>query len=94
MVERSCCGCRVRREQHQLVRFCRTADGSVVLDGTGTLGGRGSYVCRSVSCLSAALKRAALARSLRAKISEEQAADLTDEFVRYLGVVDGEHQSS
>lgn len=94
MVERSCCGCRVRREQHLLIRFCRTPEGSVVLDKTGTLGGRGSYVCRSVSCLSAALKRSALARSLRAKVSEERAAGLTDEFVRYLGVVDGEYQSS
>ncbi|HEU4868400.1 MAG TPA: YlxR family protein [Actinomycetota bacterium] len=87
-VERSCCGCRTRREKKQLVRFVEVAPGRVELDPEGTAGGRGAYVCRSISCMELAFKRGGLARTLRTAIPGEQAAALRMRFVGYLGVID------
>lgn len=93
-VERSCCACRTRREKHQLVRFAEVPPGRVELDPEGTAGGRGGYVCRSISCMELALKRGGLARTLKTAIPAEQAAALRTSFVGYLGVIDDKHQSS
>lgn len=55
----------------------RLAGGAgVALDPTGKAAGRGAYVHASAECLVLALKRGALARSLKTPIPEEVAAAL------------------
>jgi predicted RNA-binding protein YlxR (DUF448 family) len=58
----------------------------VVLDLSGTLPGRGGYVCRSIACLDIALDKGSLARTLKIAISPEQSAVLRRQCVGYLGV--------
>jgi hypothetical protein len=41
-----------------------------------------------------ALKRGGLARTLKTAIPAERAAALREQFVGYLGVINGKHQSS
>jgi uncharacterized protein len=48
-----------------MMRFVRTADGTVALDAAGTAQGRGAYVCPDLECLSRARRR--LAGAVRAK---------------------------
>jgi predicted RNA-binding protein YlxR (DUF448 family) len=68
------------------MRFARAAPGRVVLDVTGTLEGRGGYVCRKVACLDAAVSKGSLARTLRTAIPPDEATALRRQCVGYLGV--------
>lgn len=63
--ERTCIGCRVQREAHDLLRFACTPQGEVILDASGHAPGRGMYVCCDVICLRKALKPAKLALVLK-----------------------------
>ena len=42
----------------------RTPDGTVVVDESGRLAGRGAYVCRTAACLTIANTKGALSRAL------------------------------
>lgn len=69
--QRQCMGCRERRDKRQLIRVVRKTDGSVCLDFSGKLAGRGAYVCPNPQCLARAQKSRALERSLEVAIPEE-----------------------
>jgi predicted RNA-binding protein YlxR (DUF448 family) len=56
--------CRTERAKRELVRVVRTAAGSVEIDPTGRLPGRGAYVCASGTCAAEAVRRGALERAL------------------------------
>ena len=68
---RQCMGCRERREKRELIRVVRCTDGSVSLDFSGKLNGRGAYICPNLECLKKAQKSKALDRSLEVTIPEE-----------------------
>ena len=53
---RQCMGCRERREKRQLIRVVRCTDGTVSLDFSGKLNGRGAYICPDLECLKKAQK--------------------------------------
>jgi uncharacterized protein len=68
---RTCVACRTRHDKATLVRVVRRPDGRVEMDGSGTLEGRGAYLCADGSCRDMALKRSALQRALRTSIPTE-----------------------
>ena len=68
---RQCMGCRERREKRQMIRVVRCTDGTVSLDFSGKLNGRGAYICPHMECLKKAQKSKALDRSLEVTIGEE-----------------------
>ena len=68
---RQCMGCRERKAKKEMLRVVRTTDGTVSLDFSGKLGGRGAYVCPDVACLKKALKSRSLDRALEVTIPEE-----------------------
>lgn len=73
---RTCVACRTSGGKRGLLRVVRLPDGAgVELDPTGKRNGRGAYVCPVEECVSAALKRKALERSLKlaSPLSEETA---------------------
>ena len=43
--QRQCMGCRERKAKRDMIRVVRCTDGSVSLDFSGKLNGRGAYVC-------------------------------------------------
>ena len=47
------------------MRVVRMPDGSVTIDPSGRMAGRGAYVCREAGCLNRAVAKGALARALR-----------------------------
>ena len=61
---RTCVACRTSRPKRELVRLVRTPEGSVSVDITGKLNGRGAYLCRSDECWTLAERRRALERAL------------------------------
>jgi uncharacterized protein len=74
---RTCIGCRIRREQHELLRLARTPDG-IRFDPDGRLPGRGTYLCPDRACIDDAARRdaGALRRALRGGSVAEAVAAL------------------
>ena len=67
---RRCCGCGESFPKKELIRVVRTPDGTVQMDFTGKLSGRGAYVCRSLTCFKKARKAKRLERNLDITIPE------------------------
>lgn len=72
---RTCINCGRKDQKTQFARIVRTSDGSVFLDETGRMAGRGAYVC-SVQCLEDACKKKRLAHSLKTAIDEKTATEI------------------
>jgi predicted RNA-binding protein YlxR (DUF448 family) len=77
--QRQCMGCRERKEKRQLIRVVRKTDGTVSLDFSGKVSGRGAYICPDPACLAKAQKSKALERSLEVPIPEEVYSHLAKE---------------
>ena len=69
--QRQCMGCRERKNKRDLIRVVRQTDGTVSLDFSGKVNGRGAYLCPDPECLKKARKSKALDRSLEPPIPEE-----------------------
>ena len=82
---RQCMGCRERRPKRELIRVVRCTDGSVCMDFSGKLNGRGAYLCHNAECLKKAQKSKALDRSLEVEIPEEVYGRLAAEMEAGLG---------
>jgi len=74
-----------------LVRVVRTPEGEVHPDATGKRAGRGSYLCHNPECWERAVKKGRLERSLRTKLSKEDAERLLA-FARELAPAIGEQE--
>ena len=68
---RQCMGCRERKAKKEMIRVVRGTDGSVSLDFSGKLNGRGAYICPQAECLRKTRKAKSLERSLEVPIPEE-----------------------
>ena len=69
--QRQCMGCRERKAKKEMIRVVRCTDGTVQLDFSGKLNGRGAYICPNPACLKKAQKTQSLERSLEVPIPEE-----------------------
>lgn len=70
-VERFDCVNRVKTEKSLLLRIVRRPDGSLEVDPTGKMNGRGAYLRADEATLALARKNRALERALATKIPEE-----------------------
>ena len=68
--QRQCMGCRERKAKRDMIRVVRCTDGSVCLDFSGKLNGRGAYVCPDPECLKKARKTRSLERCLETEIPQ------------------------
>jgi len=71
--QRTCVGCGTVRGKREMVRVVRTPEGSVVADPTGKLAGRGAYLCAQEECWKLGLAKGRLERSLKVKITSDDA---------------------
>lgn len=69
--QRMCISCRERSAKRTLFRVVRTPEGSVEIDLTGKLNGRGAYLCDDPACWRRALSSDALSRALKIDLPEE-----------------------
>jgi len=77
--QRQCMGCRERKNKSDMIRVVRKTDGTVSLDFSGKLNGRGAYICPDAQCLKKAQKSRSLERSLEIQIPDEVYARLEGE---------------
>jgi predicted RNA-binding protein YlxR (DUF448 family) len=68
---RTCVACRQEAGKAELVRIVRRPDGSVELDSTRRMSGRGAYIHPVAECIETARKRRAMDRSLGATVPPE-----------------------
>ena len=76
-------GCRERKAKRELIRVVRGVDGTVSLDFSGKLNGRGAYICPDPSCLQKARKAKSLDRSLETEVPEQVYERLNKELEGY-----------
>lgn len=74
--QRTCIACRETKDKRDLIRVVRTPAGSLVVDPTGKLNGRGAYLCRQASCWEKGLQKQRLAQALKTTLSAEEVAEL------------------
>ena len=77
--QRQCMGCRERKPKKEMIRVVRCTDGTVSLDFSGKMNGRGAYICPDPECLKKVQKSKALERSLEVPIPDEVYARLQKE---------------
>lgn len=81
---RTCIGCGTSEEKREVVRFVRTPDGTIEIDPTGRLNGRGAYVHATRDCFESAIRRRKLNSALRANVTEDDIGRLRADFERVL----------
>ncbi len=74
--QRMCVSCRTKKDKSDLVRVVLQPDGSIIYDPTGKASGRGSYLCRSETCIKAELKAHRLSKGLHHMISENDLSEV------------------
>jgi uncharacterized protein len=75
---RTCVACRQEAGKAELVRLVRRPEGSIELDPTGRMPGRGAYLHAAAECVEAARKRRALERALGAPVPPEVWAQVSN----------------
>ena len=63
-------GCNTKKDKKDLIRIVKNQDGSIKLDKTGKMEGRGAYICDSITCLEKVIKTKRLERVFESKIEE------------------------
>lgn len=89
---RTCVGTNTKHPKREMVRIVQTADGHVVVDPTGKLGGsRGAYVSKSSAAAEAALKNRRLEAEfeLQQPISQADAEAILSYFKQFDKAVTG-----
>jgi predicted RNA-binding protein YlxR (DUF448 family) len=69
--QRTCVACRTVRAKRDLIRVVIPAIGTIEVDDSGKLNGRGAYLCAKSECWEEALKSGALNRALRISLTPE-----------------------
>ena len=67
---RTCVVTREKLPKQELLRVVRTPEGNVVVDDSGKMNGRGSYIKKDVTVLEMAQKKKVLERHLECNIEE------------------------
>ena len=67
---RQCLGCNEHKPKRELLRVVRDPEGNISLDFTGKKSGRGAYICKSVKCLSRAVKSRRIEKNLGVAIPD------------------------
>ncbi len=71
IIQRMCIGCNNKKEKHSLIRIVMNKEGSISIDKTGKLSGRGAYICDNIDCLEKLIKSKRLEKVFHTKIDEE-----------------------
>jgi len=71
------------------MRLVRTPEGSVTVDPSGRLAGRGAYVCRTAACLDKAITKGALSRALRTQLPADVRTSLAGSATAYMTDAEG-----
>lgn len=69
--QRTCIGCKTKKDKKDLVRIVKDKDGNIFIDKTGKANGRGAYICDDITCLEKSIKSKSIQRNFETEITEE-----------------------
>lgn len=84
---RMCLVCRRHDVPANFIRVVRRPDGTVVVDDSGRVNGRGAYLCPSSRCVQTAFRQKRLDKALKVRVPEDVYLRLLE---RVRGLADGD----
>lgn len=78
---RKCTGCGESKPKKELVRVVKTPEGTVCLDLSGKMNGRGAYICKNPECLRKAKKQKRFERAFEVPVPDEIYSALEKELI-------------
>lgn len=79
--QRTCMGCNSKKNKNELIRIVKDKNGTISVDKTGKLSGRGAYLCDNIVCLEKVIKSKRLERAFETHISNKIYESLRDAMV-------------
>ena len=76
---RMCIACKSSKPKRELIRIVKNGDG-IVLDKTGKLNGRGSYICNDQECMNKLIKQKVLNKVFKTNVSQDVYDKLKEQF--------------
>ena len=80
---RRCVGCMTSFPKNEIVRLV-AAEGKPVIDLTSRQNGRGAYLCRSLECFDAAMKKKRLSYAIGISMTAEETAAFREEYAKII----------
>lgn len=74
-----CIACKESKPKRELIRIVNSPDG-IVVDKTGKMNGRGSYICNNAECINKLCKQKVLNKVLKTNISQDVYDRLKEQF--------------
>ena len=74
-----CIACKSSKPKRELIRIVKNGDG-IVLDKTGKLNGRGSYICNDQECMNKLIKQKVLNKVFKTNVSQDVYDKLKEQF--------------
>lgn len=69
---RTCIGCGESKPKRELLRIVRTPEKKVVIDKSGKMNGRGTYVCYRKECIESAVKKNKISYALEVALEQDE----------------------
>ena len=69
--QRTCIGCKEKKDKKELIRIVKDKDGNITLDRTGRANGRGAYICHNVDCFNKAKKSKKIEKVFETQLTED-----------------------
>ena len=76
---RMCVVCRESKTKNELIRIVKT-DNGFVIDKTGKMNGRGSYICNNEQCMEKLIKQKVLNKVFKCNIDKSVYDNLGEQF--------------
>lgn len=64
-------GCNAKKNKNELIRIVKDKNGTISVDKTGKINGRGAYLCDNIACIEKVIKSKRLEKVLETDISNE-----------------------
>lgn len=80
---RKCIGCMESFSKKELCRIVKNKENEIILDLTGKVNGRGTYICKKSDCFEKAIKTKRLAKSLEMEIPENIYEEIKQEISKH-----------
>lgn len=80
-VNRMCFICRQTFDKNKLLRLVKTSSGEILIDKTGKMNGRGSYICYSENCINLVKKQKILSKAFKCEFPPAEYIKLCEELI-------------
>ena len=77
---RTCVACRQTKPKKELIRIVKNENG-ISLDRTGTVNGRGAYICNDIECFKKLKKGKMLNKSFKAEVTEAEYEKIEEAYI-------------